>query len=198
MKGMTATQIQSRLAEIDSEQAAFDSRDFDAELSQVIVNGGNVDALEEQHLQAERLARRLRVERQALESTLPEVALSEATSNVRQLVEKHNGMISKHHALAEGITKTLVALEKQADEMGQLFAEMQNLAFAASSESARAEKRTGQPVAIPPLAIRTYEPLKDLMPFVADLPTRLRVANGGKYPNRGYADGLTYQSSDDA
>ncbi|HBC3491570.1 MULTISPECIES: hypothetical protein [Vibrio] len=71
MKQKTVNQIQARLSEIAQEQSQFEQRDFDAELLEVMSSGGDVDQLEQKQLEDERQARRLRVEKQALELELP-------------------------------------------------------------------------------------------------------------------------------
>lgn len=197
MKGMTATQIQSRLAEIDSEQAAFDSRDFDAELSQVIVNGGNVDALEEQHLQAERLARRLRVERQALEGALPDTVAEETAQAVVGLVEQHDQLRVKHHKKADEIVATLAKLEPLVEEFFKLSAEMRNAAFSIDGKVADLERKTGKNVDIPALQCPQHGPLTEKKEFLAKLPNRLTYSNAPRY-DRGIPSKLTYKPADAA
>ncbi|WP_275289318.1 hypothetical protein [Halomonas elongata] len=115
-KTMTVEQIKTRLEEIAQEQAEFDARDFDQELSQAIVNGGDVDALEEQHLQAERLARRLRVERQALEARLPDAKVEEAVTQLGPLREKHGELMDRASQAAAKASDAWKALEAAIEE----------------------------------------------------------------------------------
>ncbi|AZV95191.1 hypothetical protein CBF45_16870 [Bordetella sp. J329] len=86
MKKMNSDQIRTRLAEIKTEQAAHDARDFDTELLALMQSGGNVDALEGQQQDAERAARRLRVESQALQAMLPDVVRTEVRTEIEGLV----------------------------------------------------------------------------------------------------------------
>ncbi|MDT8895790.1 hypothetical protein RSO41_14120 [Halomonas sp. I1] len=115
-KTMTAAQIVTRLEEIAREQSEFDARDFDQELSQAIVNGGDVDALEEQHLQAERLARRLRVERQALEARLPDAQVEEAVAQLGPLRERHGELMDQAGQAAAKAGKAWETLEAAIEE----------------------------------------------------------------------------------
>ncbi|MGO7133423.1 hypothetical protein AB9E06_21455 [Rhizobium leguminosarum] len=79
---MTAARIRGRLAEIASAEQAHAARDFDAELGEVMRNGGDLDAMEAKQMEAERAARRLRVaawelaQQQAAEITEGAYALS--------------------------------------------------------------------------------------------------------------------------
>ena len=84
-KKMTSAEINIRLAEIEDAQAAHQARDFDAELKGVMLAGGDLDSLEEAQLEAERQARRLRVEKQALEAVLPDAEKAEALVEIEKL-----------------------------------------------------------------------------------------------------------------
>ncbi|MGV8952826.1 MAG: hypothetical protein ACOH2M_17130 [Cypionkella sp.] len=112
---MTADQIRTRLATIKSEQTAFNARDFDAELAAVMRKSGDVEALEASHLEAERLARRLRVERSALEAELPAALEREGADKIEVLVEQHGALASKAEqvatAVAEGWTSLVSAIQ---------------------------------------------------------------------------------------
>lgn len=78
MKVMTSTEIRNRISEINKQQDQHLKRDFDAELLEVMNAGGDVDSLEQKQLDDERVARRLRVEKQALEAQLPNTIHTEA------------------------------------------------------------------------------------------------------------------------
>lgn len=85
MKNMTASEMRTRIREIENLQHELEQRDFDAELSKVMLAGGDIDALEEKQLEAERTIRRLRVEKQALESQLPQTTQIEVTAEIEAL-----------------------------------------------------------------------------------------------------------------
>ncbi|WP_407547032.1 hypothetical protein [Vibrio parahaemolyticus] len=87
MKEMTSTQIRARIREIENLQYELEQRDFDAELSKVMLAGGDINALEEKQLEAERTIRRLRVEKQALEDLLPKATQVEVTAEIEALTE---------------------------------------------------------------------------------------------------------------
>lgn len=93
-------EIQSRLAEITTEQDAHAARDFDTELADALAQGGDVDALEQQHLDAERIARRLRVERQALEAALPAARIEHARTALAPLKREHTKAVKAATAAA--------------------------------------------------------------------------------------------------
>ncbi|EHV5554574.1 hypothetical protein K0W35_001194 [Vibrio parahaemolyticus] len=87
MKEMTSTQIRARIREIEDTQEQLEKRDFDAELLTVMTDGGDINALEEKQLEAERTIRRLRVEKQALEAQLPITVNGEVTAEIEALTE---------------------------------------------------------------------------------------------------------------
>lgn len=89
MNDMSSAAIKARLTELTEAQAAHDGRDLDAELSSAMQAGADLDALEEEHLDAERVARRLRVERQALETALPAALIVQAEQDLKPLKKKH-------------------------------------------------------------------------------------------------------------
>ncbi len=92
MKTMNSIEIRARIDEITQLQERHQKRNFDSELLDVMKAGGDIDALEQKQLEDERSARRLRVEKQALEAQLPEVVLSEAKAELETLKDscKHD------------------------------------------------------------------------------------------------------------
>ncbi|MCC2596220.1 hypothetical protein LKR43_07695 [Pusillimonas sp. MFBS29] len=105
MNNLTPQQIRTRLSEIAAAQAAHDARDFDAELKTVMQDGGDVDALEEAQLEAERQSRRLRVEAQALEASLPDAERAEALVEVAELKSAMAGHVEKYRNAAHAIVE---------------------------------------------------------------------------------------------
>lgn len=85
MKVMTSTEIRNRISEINKQQEQHLKRDFDAELLEVMNAGGDIDSLEQKQLDDERVARRLRVEKQALEAQLPNTIYTEAMIELETL-----------------------------------------------------------------------------------------------------------------
>lgn len=142
---MKTHEIEKRLAEIADAQAEFDARDLDAELSEVIAAGGNIDALEEQHLQAERIARRLRVERQTLEAMLPAAQVAEAQVELGEARKERDALRPKAQKIADDIDAKLAELEALSDDWVNLQVEVRRLdgiARKASAAIARAEGRS--------------------------------------------------------
>lgn len=105
MQNMNAQQIKARLLEIEALEAAHNARDFDAELSKVMREGGDVDALEAAQLEAERYSRRCRVERQALQARLPEVEKAEALALVQDMAKQFVGDAELFKAAARAVEK---------------------------------------------------------------------------------------------
>jgi hypothetical protein len=120
MKAMTSTEISNRIDEITQLQEQHQKRDFDAELLKVMKAGGDIDSLEQKQLDDERVARRLRVEKQALEAQLPEVIYTEAKSeletlkdsckNDHELIQEQVDIIEK--AFNEAVKPALEVLEE--------------------------------------------------------------------------------------
>lgn len=88
IQGMTAELIRVRLVQLGREEARHQARDFDRELADTLRAGGDVDALEAAQLEAERVARRLRVERSALEAELPVAMAREGSASIAALVSQ--------------------------------------------------------------------------------------------------------------
>ncbi|MFT8276598.1 hypothetical protein ACMSSJ_13805 [Kerstersia gyiorum] len=131
MKKMTSDQIRTRLAEIKAEQAAHEARDFDAELLALMQSGGDVDALESQQLDAERAARRLRVEAQALKAMLPDAVRIEVRQAVGRLAESGK---ADHEALNQHIDD-LIALDQKRLEIYAAIEEIQGRQDAAMEQA---------------------------------------------------------------
>jgi len=85
MNELTSAEIQARLTKLQEAEEAHRARDFDGELAAALSQGGDVDELETQHLEAERQARRHRVERTALEAALPAALGREGLAQVAVL-----------------------------------------------------------------------------------------------------------------
>lgn len=86
---MTSSQIRDRLKELDTVESELAAIDHDAALSAALLSGADVNSLEAAQLESERLARRLRVERQALNGALPEAIRREALPQITKLAEQH-------------------------------------------------------------------------------------------------------------
>lgn len=120
MKAMTSTEISNRIDEITQLQEQHQKRDFDAESLKVMSAGGDIDSLEQKQLDDERVARRLRVEKQALEAQLPEVIYTEAKSELEtlkdsckndpELIQEQVDIIEK--AFNEAVKPALEVLEE--------------------------------------------------------------------------------------
>lgn len=112
MKDLTHHQMRERIAEIAQLQSEHDARDFDAELRDALESGADVDQLEEQHLQAERISRRLRVERQALEAALPDAARRDAEQEIEALAKGCTDHAEEYRSAATKLTAVLTEAEQ--------------------------------------------------------------------------------------
>lgn len=122
MKTMTTREIQERLSEIARLEAEHATRDFDGELRSALESGANIDALEEAQLQAERVARRLRVERQALEAALPAAQRREAEQAIDRLVkscDSHMGRFKKTADALADLLEKANTLRKEMEDIGR-------------------------------------------------------------------------------
>lgn len=102
----TVAELERRLGEIAEADARHAERDLDAELAEVMRKGGDIDALEEAQLAAERAVRRLRVERVALEQELPEARKREGAERVAALAKEHADLRSSASELERRLTAT--------------------------------------------------------------------------------------------
>lgn len=109
---MTSDEIRARLIDIAAAESAHAARDLDAELAAVMAEGGDLDALEDAQLAAERDARRLRVERQALEQRLPEVIAQEARAQLDDLAVNHADLALGAKAQKAEILRQIDKLER--------------------------------------------------------------------------------------
>lgn len=160
-KKMTSAEINVRLAEIEDAQAAHRARDFDAELKGVMLAGGDLDSLEEAQLEAERQARRLRVEKQALEAILPDTEKAEALVEIEKLAQGMEGHIDRFREAAHAIAKLL----KQATDLEEESIEINKARCAAHV----AAKRLVNKYSLPADALEPFRRLKtSLYPFKND------------------------------
>ncbi len=135
----TAAEIRKRLLDIGHEEESHAARDLDAELAEVMAEGGDVDAIEQAHLEAERVARRLRVERRALETALPAAERREAGVEAGRLAAEHEALTGFARASAQAA----VAAWHQFREALAKFAETQKTAERLTHEAARIAEKHG-------------------------------------------------------
>lgn len=113
---MNSHQIQARLAELDTTEAELLGIDYDAELSAALLSGADVDALEERQLESERLARRLKVERQALVGALPEALKQEAVPALESLTKDHDKLANEAKQNSQRIVELGRELAERLDQ----------------------------------------------------------------------------------
>lgn len=116
MKHLSVADITAKLAEIAEKEAAHNARDLDAELRKVMVEGGDIDALENAQLEAEKQARRLRVHRSALEADLPIARKREAEIEIKAKHDEHVALRSGAAEAAAGVVDAWNKLTAALDE----------------------------------------------------------------------------------
>ncbi|RAL98407.1 hypothetical protein DOU54_04700 [Agrobacterium sp. MS2] len=116
MKHLSVVEITAKLSEIAEKEAAHNARDFDAELRKVMVEGGDIDALENAQLEAEKQARRLRVHRSALEADLPIARKREAEIEIKAKHDEHVALRSGAAEAAAGVVDAWNKLTAALDE----------------------------------------------------------------------------------
>lgn len=108
---LTATSIRTRLEALQEAETAHADRDLARELADAIAQGADVDAIEAQHLEAERQARRHHAERIALETALPLAMAREGTAAIEALHTEHNALQSKAIKVRDKILRAAEELE---------------------------------------------------------------------------------------
>lgn len=106
----TPAQIEQRLAEIDSEREELAAIDFDAEMRQATIDGGDLDAIEQHQADAERKERRLRIEAEALNDHLPEARRVEAQPRIDAVYEQLSDRKEKSRKAADKAQKAVASL----------------------------------------------------------------------------------------
>lgn len=95
-----------------------------------------MDALENQQLEAEKAARRLRVERQALKSMLPDVVRSEVRAGVNLLAE---GCEADHVAFSKYVDELIALDQKRLD----IYVQMETIQDRLDAAMVKARSLTG-------------------------------------------------------
>lgn len=139
---MTPDAIRHRLDQIKVLEDQHAARDLDAELSSALRAGGDIDALEMAQLEAERQARRLRVERVALTAELPEAIKREGAANMASLIEAHSGLAGQAPGKADAVANTWAAFKTAVAD----FAELQDEAANLTRKAAAISEQTGAPM----------------------------------------------------
>lgn len=133
MNNKTALEIESRLAEIAEIQRKHDKRDFDAELLKVMTSGGDVDALEQKQLEDERITRRLRVEKQALELELPIAREREGIAEIERLKALRDECLPTAKAIAKRIKDHDTAIRSELANAQKALIEISKLSQSADA-----------------------------------------------------------------
>lgn len=139
---MTSEAIRARIGQIEREERAHAARDLDAELAQVVLRGGDAEAIEEAHLQAERAARRLRAERIALQTALPDTLQAEGRISLDKIVRLHSDTARDAAAAVVEVETAFQAFRAAARKLNQ----HQEEAAALTEKAASVARTTGTPL----------------------------------------------------
>lgn len=115
----TPTDIEQRLAEIEAERGELAAIDFDAEMRQATIDGGDLDAIEQRQANAERKERRLRIEAEALEDHLPEARRVAAKPRIDDVHKRLDERQDQARKAAEKARKAVAALHQAMGEFSQ-------------------------------------------------------------------------------
>ncbi|WHO22633.1 hypothetical protein G6L90_06640 [Agrobacterium tumefaciens] len=173
VKHLSVADIEARIAEISAKQEEHSRRDLDAELRDVMRSGGDIDALENAHLDAERQSRRLRVERQALEADLPLAKKREGETLTRDKVDQHRKLAADAAKAVDRVVSAWEAFVSALDAWDELRRRSATLTDEAwsISQSSGAE--------MPIMGKFTSERIKALAPQAHhDIVDRLAAAEG--------------------
>lgn len=116
----TPAQIEQRLAEIETERDALAAIDFDAEMRQATIEGGDLDAIEQRQADAERKERRLRIEAEALNDHLPEARRTAAKPRIDAIAKRLSERREQASKAADKAQKALASLKQAMGEFSSL------------------------------------------------------------------------------
>lgn len=179
---MTVSQIQARLAELDEAQAEFDKRNFDAELSHALMGGADIDALEADHLEAERVARRIRVERSALETALPDAQSREGSDTLDGMAKDHAKLQKRAEKARDAVVEAWTALDAALGE----WSEVRGEAVEMTQQASKVAIKSGAAL---PKQLGTFQSAKltDVHIDMRGAPTRLGNTTATMTTNAGLA-----------
>lgn len=142
IKQLAPLEIRTRLEEIDRLERAHCDRNLDAELAAVLRDGGDVDAVENAQLDAERTARRLRAERAALTAELPDAVRREGQAQLVEYLDQHRRLAADASELSEKLCNAGAAFKALAES----WHDMQNKAHEATRKAAVVAQQSGAPM----------------------------------------------------
>tara|TARA_R110002049_G_C9174556_1_gene562446 strand:+ start:7751 stop:8317 length:567 start_codon:yes stop_codon:yes gene_type:complete len=108
----TPAQIEQRLAEIEAERDELAAIDFDAEMRQATINGGDLDAIEQRQADAERKERRLKIEAEALNDHLPDARREAAKPSIEAIKKRLDERKEKARKAAAQAQKAAASLKQ--------------------------------------------------------------------------------------
>lgn len=127
----TLAEITERLAAIEVEQAELSKIDHDALLAEAIVNGADADQVEEDQAQADRRARRLRLEHETLTTMIPAAKRAEAAPAIEKLKKAHAAKVAQSAKAVQEALTHWEALQAAITQLQALRAETNNLTMQA-------------------------------------------------------------------
>lgn len=123
----TPAEIETRIAEIEAEESRLAGIDHEALMTQAVLDGADLDAIEQQQADDERRVKRLRAERSALMQMLPEAKKRAAQPELKRLKDEHAEVMQKAAKHATSLKEMLEGLPAEIDAFGELVAQAQNI-----------------------------------------------------------------------
>lgn len=115
----TPAQIEQRLEEIEIERGELAAIDFNAQMRQATIDGGDLDSIEQAQADAERKERRLRIEAEALEDHLPEARRVEAKPRIDDVNQRLDARVDQARKAADKARKALATLNQAMSDFTQ-------------------------------------------------------------------------------
>ncbi len=112
----TPEEIEQRLAEIEAEREEIAGQDFNAEMRQATINGGDLEAIEARQADAERREKRLTIEAEALADILPDARREAAQPQIDAIRQQEHERQEKTRKAAEKARKAAAALTAAMEE----------------------------------------------------------------------------------
>jgi vacuolar-type H+-ATPase subunit I/STV1 len=127
VKNQTPAEIEARIDEIEAEENRLADIDHEALMTQAVLDGADLDAIEQQQVDDERRLKRLRAERSALMKILPDAKKRAAQPELERLKAEHAEVIEAASKHAANLREMLERLPGEIDAFGELIAKAQDL-----------------------------------------------------------------------
>lgn len=127
MKNRTPAEIETRITEIEAEENRLADIDHEALMTQAVIDGADLDAIEQQQVDDERRLKRLRAERSALRQMMPDAKKRAAQPELERLKAEHAEVIEAASKHAASLLEMLERLPAEIDAFADLVSQASNL-----------------------------------------------------------------------